>query len=99
MPAQKANKTSAMIMGERMTPDAESIHFRPAKAENRVARPLGVDWIHGSVSAKHNTDPDIQVHWYDEAPPASDQDHLAIAEGGGHDLVLTIARARFQRVA
>jgi hydroxyacylglutathione hydrolase len=29
-------------------------------------RPLGVDWIHGSVSAKHNTDPDIQVHWYDE---------------------------------
>ena len=30
------------------------------------ARPLGVDWIHGSVSAKHNTDPDIQVHWHDE---------------------------------
>jgi hydroxyacylglutathione hydrolase len=27
---------------------------------------LGVDWIHGSVSAKHNSDPDIQVHWYDE---------------------------------
>ncbi|MFD3493495.1 MBL fold metallo-hydrolase [Streptomyces sp. NPDC058690] len=25
-----------------------------------------VDWIHGSPSAKHNTDPDIQVHAYDE---------------------------------
>ncbi|MET7455530.1 MBL fold metallo-hydrolase [Streptomyces sp. NPDC005574] len=30
------------------------------------ARALGVDWIHGSPSAKHNTDPDIQVHAYDE---------------------------------
>ncbi|MGW1752567.1 hypothetical protein ACWCRD_44710 [Streptomyces sp. NPDC002092] len=30
------------------------------------AKPLGVDWIHGSSSAKHNTDPDLQVHWYDE---------------------------------
>jgi hydroxyacylglutathione hydrolase len=29
-------------------------------------RPLGVSWIHGSVSSKHNRDPDIQVHWYDE---------------------------------
>ncbi|MFJ5548181.1 MBL fold metallo-hydrolase [Streptomyces sp. NPDC093225] len=29
-------------------------------------RPLGVRWIHGSPSAKHNTDPDIQVHAYDE---------------------------------
>ncbi|WP_220502522.1 MBL fold metallo-hydrolase [Microbispora sp. H10885] len=27
---------------------------------------LGVRWIHGSESAKHNTDPDIQVHRYDE---------------------------------
>ena len=27
--------------------------------------PLGVSWIHGSVSSKHNTDPDLQVHWYD----------------------------------
>jgi hypothetical protein len=52
-------------MGD-LTPDAESIDFRPVGAEHRVARPLGVDWIHGSVSAKHNTDPDIQVHWYDE---------------------------------
>ncbi|MFF7969806.1 MBL fold metallo-hydrolase [Streptomyces sp. NPDC007905] len=28
--------------------------------------PLDVRWIHGSPSAKHNTDPDIQVHVYDE---------------------------------
>jgi hypothetical protein len=49
-----------------MTPDVKQIHFGPVWAENRVARPLGVDWIHGSVSAKHNVDPDIQVHWYDE---------------------------------
>ncbi len=27
---------------------------------------LAVNWIHGSVSAKHNTDPDIQVHAYNE---------------------------------
>jgi len=33
-----------------------------------VPRPgdLTVSWIHGSESAKHNTDPDIQVHAYDE---------------------------------
>jgi glyoxylase-like metal-dependent hydrolase (beta-lactamase superfamily II) len=33
-----------------------------------VSRPRGLDvrWIHGSASAKHNTDPDIQVHEYDE---------------------------------
>lgn len=30
-----------------------------------IARPLDVRWIHGSESAKHNTDPDIQVFWYD----------------------------------
>lgn len=32
-----------------------------------VPRPgtLDVRWIHGSPSAKHNTDPDIQVHAYD----------------------------------
>ena len=27
---------------------------------------LDVSWIHGSESAKHNADPDIQVHAYDE---------------------------------
>ncbi|MFI1168082.1 MBL fold metallo-hydrolase [Streptomyces sp. NPDC020801] len=31
-----------------------------------TARPLDATWIHGSPSAKHNTDPDIQVHAYDE---------------------------------
>ncbi|WP_031171507.1 MBL fold metallo-hydrolase [Streptomyces durhamensis] len=30
------------------------------------SRGLDVRWIHGSPSAKHNTDPDIQVHAYDE---------------------------------
>jgi hydroxyacylglutathione hydrolase len=49
-----------------MTPHAEPIDFGPMWAEHRMTCPLGVDWIHGSVSAKHNTDPDIQVHWYDE---------------------------------
>jgi hydroxyacylglutathione hydrolase len=29
-------------------------------------RELDVRWIHGSPSAKHNTDPEIQVHAYDE---------------------------------
>ncbi len=29
--------------------------------------PLQVRWIHGSESAKHNTDPDLQVHWHDDA--------------------------------
>jgi len=51
--------------GERMTPSGESIDFAPANFP-RPARPLGVKWIHGSVSSKHNTDPDIQVHWYDQ---------------------------------
>ena len=31
----------------------------------RSADPLDVRWIHGSVSAKHNTDPELQVHWVD----------------------------------
>jgi glyoxylase-like metal-dependent hydrolase (beta-lactamase superfamily II) len=30
-----------------------------------IRRPLDVRWIHGSESAKHNTDPDIQVYSYD----------------------------------
>lgn len=29
------------------------------------SEPLNVSWIHGSESAKHNTDPDVQVHWHD----------------------------------
>ncbi|MFF0204461.1 MBL fold metallo-hydrolase [Streptomyces sp. NPDC005017] len=31
-----------------------------------LPRALDVRWIHGSPSSKHNTDPDIQVHAYDE---------------------------------
>jgi len=31
-----------------------------------VAGSMDVRWIHGSASAKHNTDPDIQVHAYNE---------------------------------
>ncbi|MFD7447515.1 MBL fold metallo-hydrolase [Kitasatospora sp. NPDC059827] len=31
-----------------------------------IARPLDVPWIHGSPSAKHDTDPEIQTHEYDE---------------------------------
>ena len=48
-----------------MSPSAESADFRP-RAPLMPGRPLDVAWIHGSVSAKHNTDPDIQVHWHDE---------------------------------
>ena len=32
----------------------------------RVTGDLDVRWIHGSPSAKHNRDPEIQVHHYDE---------------------------------
>src|SRR5690348_14044179 len=53
-------------MADRTASDVESIGSWPAWAGKGVARPLGVAWIHGSESAKHNTDPDIQVHWYDE---------------------------------
>ena len=35
-------------------------HYAP------VAKPIDAEWIHGSVSSKHNTDPDVQVCWYDE---------------------------------
>jgi hydroxyacylglutathione hydrolase len=31
-----------------------------------VARPIDVRWIHGSVSSKHNSDPEVQVYWYDD---------------------------------
>ena len=31
-----------------------------------IAKPLDVQWIHGSPSSKHNTDPDLQTFWYDE---------------------------------
>lgn len=35
-------------------------------AAHAQTRPLQVRWIHGSESAKHNTDPDIQVYAHDE---------------------------------
>ncbi|WP_189133217.1 MBL fold metallo-hydrolase [Wenjunlia tyrosinilytica] len=40
----------------------------PIDFSGGVPRPRALDvrWIHGSPSAKHNTDPDIQVHEYDE---------------------------------
>jgi hydroxyacylglutathione hydrolase len=31
-----------------------------------VAKPIDVQWIHGSESSKHNTDPDLQTYWYDD---------------------------------
>ena len=36
-----------------------------AEHDAPVAQPIDVTWIHGSVSSKHNTDPDVQVFWYD----------------------------------
>ncbi|POX42802.1 MBL fold metallo-hydrolase [Streptomyces sp. Ru72] len=41
-------------------------HWDESAGEGPRPRPLDVRWIHGSPSAKHNTDPDIQVHRYDE---------------------------------
>ncbi|SDT81352.1 MBL fold metallo-hydrolase [Actinoplanes derwentensis] len=35
-------------------------------SETPAAGSLDVRWIHGSTSPKHNTDPDIQVHAYNE---------------------------------
>ncbi|MFI6849314.1 MBL fold metallo-hydrolase [Kitasatospora sp. NBC_00085] len=36
------------------------------QAAHLAGRSLDVRWIHGSESAKHNTDPELQVHHYDE---------------------------------
>lgn len=46
-----------------MDASASRIDFTGATPRPRA---LDVGWIHGSLSAKHNTDPDIQVHAYDE---------------------------------
>ncbi|MFI6948385.1 MBL fold metallo-hydrolase [Streptomyces sp. NPDC050422] len=46
-----------------MDRSTQLVNFGPEAPEPRV---LDVDWIHGSPSAKHNNDPDIQVHAYDE---------------------------------
>ena len=47
-----------------MSAAIDPIDFTPPTRRGQ-APPLDVRWIHGSVSSKHNTDPDIQVHWYD----------------------------------
>ncbi len=41
----------------------EPVNFKLTKA---APGSLDVQWIHGSVSPKHNTDPDIQIHFYNE---------------------------------
>ncbi|MCG6494055.1 MBL fold metallo-hydrolase [Kitasatospora sp. A2-31] len=48
-----------------MTPDPRPIDFTDVSA-HLAGRSLDVRWIHGSESAKHNTDPELQVHRYDE---------------------------------
>ncbi|MEV0534228.1 MBL fold metallo-hydrolase [Kitasatospora sp. NPDC050463] len=46
---------------------AAAIDFAAAdRAAHAAGRSLDVRWIHGSESAKHNTDPELQVHHYDE---------------------------------
>lgn len=37
----------------------------PLVGQRHSNEPLGVRWIHGSPSAKHDTDPELQVHWVD----------------------------------
>lgn len=46
-----------------MDRNTQLLDFVSEAPEPRV---LDVNWIHGSPSAKHNNDPDIQVHAYDE---------------------------------
>ncbi|MEU6238495.1 MBL fold metallo-hydrolase [Kitasatospora sp. NPDC047058] len=46
-----------------MTPTPNQVDFTAAQV---AGRSLDVRWIHGSESSKHNTDPEIQVHHYDE---------------------------------
>ena len=47
---------------------ASSTSMKPTQFDLPDGAPgsLDVTWIHGSVSPKHNTDPDIQVHFYNE---------------------------------
>lgn len=45
------------------TPQTQRITF---DLEHAAPGSLAVKWIHGSISPKHNTDPDIQVHWYND---------------------------------
>lgn len=41
----------------------ESVNFKLLRA---APGNLDVRWIHGSISSRHNTDPDIQIHFYNE---------------------------------
>lgn len=47
---------------------ASPTSIEPINFELSTAPPgsLDVQWIHGSVSPKHNADPDIQIHFYNE---------------------------------
>ena len=46
--------------------EPHTIDFAAATGRTASAGPLEVRWIHGSPSAMHNTDPEIQVHAHDE---------------------------------
>lgn len=43
-----------------------STSYKDTNFTESASGSLDVNWIHGSVSAKHNTDPDIQIHAYNE---------------------------------
>jgi hydroxyacylglutathione hydrolase len=60
---RRAADTIGVVRGGAMGTDARLIDFTSGTP---VPGSLAVRWIHGSPSAKHNTDPDIQVHAYDE---------------------------------
>jgi len=51
-------------MTRRRSEFVDSMEWIDFTTEHPVARPLDVRWIHGSESAKHNTDPDIQMYDY-----------------------------------
>ncbi|HEY9662288.1 MAG TPA: hypothetical protein V6C65_27850, partial [Allocoleopsis sp.] len=44
----------------------ETVNLINFSLENAAPGSLEVKWHHGSISPKHNTDPDIQVHAYNE---------------------------------
>lgn len=51
------------LSSSQLSDAANWIDFEDTQSANGS---LDVSWIHGSVSPKHNTDPDIQVHAYNE---------------------------------
>jgi hydroxyacylglutathione hydrolase len=42
------------------------LEIQPVEFNGAAAGSFTVRWIHGSVSPKHNTDPEIQVHFYNQ---------------------------------